>query len=146
MFPHTVTIFNAWEDADTLEQHYNLTILRGVLLDVSKGANVAKSGLTDADAATLYIPFNVRAESTTGDLKAFAAPKEFYTAADKSALWTLDSGGQSNSTSTYFVKGEVTDAMSFSKLVEAYDFAFDVSNVDVHDFGGDMAHWQVGGK
>lgn len=145
MFPHVVTVFNSWEN-DDLEQCYALTILRGVLLDVSKGANIAKSGLSDADAATLYIPFDVLAESTTGDIKTFAEPKAFYTAEDKSALWTLDSGGQSNSTSTYFVKGEVTDAMSFSKLVEAYDFAFDVSTVDVHDFGGNMAHWQVGGK
>lgn len=145
MFPHTVTIFNTWEDND-LEQHYNLTILRGVLLDISKGANIAKSGLSDADAATLYIPFNVHAESTTGDIRSFAEPKAFYSAADKTALWTLDSGGQSNSTSTYFVKGDVTDAMTFAKLSETYDYAFDVTTVDVHDFGGDMAHWQVGGR
>ena len=66
MFPHVVTVFNSYED-DDLKMHSSITILRGVLLDVSKGTNVAKTGLADADAATLYIPFSVDAVSTTGD-------------------------------------------------------------------------------
>ena len=36
--------------------------------------------------------------------------------------------------------------MSLAQLQENYDYAFDVSTVDVRDFGGDMMHWQVGGK
>lgn len=71
MFPHTVTVFNSYED-DDLKIHNSITILRGVLLDVSKGTNVAKTGLADADAATLYIPFSVDAVSTTGDKKTYA--------------------------------------------------------------------------
>lgn len=145
MFPHVVTVFNSYED-DELTMHYSVTILRGVLLDVSKGTNIAKTGLSDADAATLYIPFDVRAESTTGDAKTYAEPKEFYRAEDQQGLWTLDSGGQSNSTSTYFVKGEVTEQMSLAALKKAYDYVFDVTTVDVRDFGGDMKHWQVGGR
>nr|DAL19880.1 MAG TPA_asm: hypothetical protein [Caudoviricetes sp.] len=145
MFPHVVTVFNSYED-DDLKMHNSITILRGVLLDVSKGTNVAKTGLADADAATLYIPFSVDAVSTTGDKKAYAEPKVFYAANNPQGLWTLDSGGQSNSTSTYFVKGEVTEMMSLAELHEKYDFVFDVTTVDVRDFGGDMMHWQVGGK
>lgn len=145
MFPHTVTVFNSYED-DDLKIHNSITILRGVLLDVSKGTNVAKTGLADADAATLYIPFSVDAVSTTGDKKTYVEPKAFYSAADQQGLWTLDSGGHSSSTSTYFVKGEVSEMMSLAQLQEKYDYAFDVSTVDVRDFGGDMMHWQVGGK
>ena len=50
MFPHTVSVFNTWEDAE-LNRHYNITILRGVFLDVSQGTNIAKTGLSDADKA-----------------------------------------------------------------------------------------------
>ena len=134
MFPHVVTVFNSYED-DDLKMHSSITILRGVLLDVSK-----------ADAATLYIPFSVDAVSTTGDKKTYVEPKAFYAAENQQGLWTLDSGGHSNSTSTYFVKGEVSEMMSLAQLQEKYDYAFDVSTVDVRDFGGDMMHWQVGGK
>lgn len=145
MFPHVVTVFNSYEDND-LKMHNSITILRGVLLDVSKGTNVAKTGLADADAATLYIPFSVDAVSTTGDKKTYVEPKAFYAAENQQGLWTLDSGGQSNSTSTYFVKGEVSEMMSLKELRQAYDFVYDVSTVDVRDFGGAMRHWQVGGK
>ena len=145
MFPHAVTVFNSYED-DDLKMRYSVTILRGVLLDVSKGTNVAKTGLIDADTATLYIPFSVEAVSTTGDKKTYVDPKVFYAAKDQQSLWTLDSGGQSNSTSTYFVKGEVSEMMSLKELRQVYNFAYDVSTVDVRDFGGEMQHWQVGGK
>jgi hypothetical protein len=144
VFPHTVSVFNTWEDAE-LNRHYNITILRGVFLDVSQGTNIAKTGLSDADKATLYIPLDVAAESTTGDSKAFAEPKVFYNAEGKNSLWTLDTGGESNSTSTYFVKGEVTEEMSLAALKKAYDNVFDVSTVDVRDFGS-LQHWMVGGR
>ena len=36
--------------------------------------------------------------------------------------------------------------MSLKELRQVYDFAYDVSTVDVRDFGGEMQHWQVGGK
>ncbi len=145
MFPHVVTVFNVWED-DDLGKHYNITILRGVLLDISKGANIAKTGLSDADAATLYIPFIVTAESTTGDVKRYKEPKAFYAADNPGEFWTLDSGGESSSTSTYFAKGEISEQMSLKELRQAHEYVYDVSTVDIRDFGGDMAHWQVGGK
>lgn len=89
MFPHTVTVFNSYED-DDLKIHNSITVLRGVLLDVSKGTNVAKTGLADADAATLYIPFSVDAVSTTGDKKTYVEPKAFYAAAGSTGI--VDAG------------------------------------------------------
>lgn len=145
MFPHIVSVFNTWED-ENLETHISITILRGVLLDVSQGTNIAKTGLTNADAATLYIPFTVTAESVTGDIKQYKEPKAFYGAENQGEFWTLDSGGENSSTSTYFVKGEVAEQLSIAALKQKYDYVFDVTTVDVRDFGGDMAHWQVGGR
>lgn len=145
MFPHVVTIINSWEEND-LSKSYGLTILRGVLLDMSKGTNVAKSGLDNADSATLYIPFTVVAESVSGAAKRYVAPIDFYAADDKATLWTLDSGGKTSSTSTYFCKGELTEPMSIKELKAARDYVFDATTVDIRDFGGDMQHWQVGGR
>ena len=61
MFPHTVTLYNpetkelpANDFKPTLVHH--ITVLRGVLLDASKGSNVNQSGLEGADAVNLYIP------------------------------------------------------------------------------------------
>ena len=143
--PHTATVFNTWEDED-FNQHIVATVLRGVFIDISKAANVSKSGLTDADACKMFIPFDVRAESIDGGYKSFVNPFEFYTAEDKETLWTLDNAGQSNSTATYFVKGEVHELLTLAELKQRFE-AFDVTTVDIRDFGSDaMRHWQVGGK
>jgi len=144
--PHVVTLFNTWED-DNLVQQYNITILDGVMLDVSKADNVSKSGLDNADSARLYIPFHVNAKGTNDAKKTYLPPKQFDALTDKSGNWTLNAGGSGNSTSTYFVKGIVSTGMSLSALKSAYDYVFDVTSVDIRDFGSsDMQHFQVGGK
>lgn len=63
--PHTVTIYNIVQETDptTLDEVEKVytTILRGVMLQASKGVNVRESGLESADAVNLYIPFSVEA-------------------------------------------------------------------------------------
>ena len=45
-----------------------------------------------------------------------------------------------------FVKGEHVHPDWDAQTVEAkYDDVYDVSKVDYKDFGGEMAHWEVGG-
>lgn len=147
MFPHVVTLYNVVteEDPSTFQEktvNY-ITILRGVLLDASKASNVNKSGLEGADAVNLYIPLSVSAvDGLTGTKKRYCGPVEFWRAEDKSALWTLSDAGN-----THFVKGEaVHQDWSVQKLEAAYDDVYDVTKVDFKDFGGDMSHWEVGGK
>lgn len=89
MFPHVVTLYNTKsielpenKFEPTLVNH--ITVLRGVLLDASKGVNVNKSGLEGADAVTLYIPVNVDAvDGLTGRKKRYVGPREFWNADDK---------------------------------------------------------------
>ena len=50
-----VTLFNYWMDPDTEEEKYYRTLLDGVDLVETKGANVSKSGMDSADAVKLYI-------------------------------------------------------------------------------------------
>lgn len=148
MFPHTVTLYNT-ETAEAPETGFkpvlvnHITVLRGVLLDASKASNVNRSGLEGADAVNLYIPISVTAvDGLTGVEKRYCGPVEFWRAEDKSGLWTLSDSGN-----TYFVKGEaVHEDWSVQKLEAAYDDVYDVTKVDFKDFGGNMSHWEVGGK
>jgi hypothetical protein len=94
MFPHVVTVYNTYVETDhsTFEETTvnHITVLRGVLLDASKGSNVTKSGLESADAVNLYIPFSVEAlDGVTGIQRRYVGPVEFWKADDKSDLWTL---------------------------------------------------------
>ena len=148
MFPHTVTIYNVVQEIDpaTLDEveKVYITILRGVMLQSSKGVNVRESGLEGADAANLYIPFSVEAvDGETGATKTYAKPQEFVKAADRSGLWTLSYNG--NGGETVFVKGEfVSDNMT---VVQYHDDCYNVTKVDAMDYGSaDMQHWEVGGK
>lgn len=145
--PHTVTIYNIVRETDpaTLDEvtHVYITILRGVMLQASKGANVRESGLEGADAANLYIPFTVEAvDGKTGAAKVYAKPQEFAKAADRSGLWTLSYNG--NGGETVFVKGEfISDNMT---VVQYHDDCYKVTKVDAMDYGSaDMRHFEVGG-
>lgn len=148
MFPHTVTVYNVADEEDP-ENNFetvtvnHITILRGVLLEASKGKNVNKSGLVGADAVTLYIPFSVEAvDGVTGEAKQYTGPVEFWRAGDKSGIWTLSPGDN-----CFFVKGEaVKPEWNVQTIEAAFDDVYNVTKVDRKDFGGDMAHWEVGGK
>ena len=145
--PHTVTIVNAIENPTTLQVDYNLTVLKGVFLDVSKADNVMTSGLENADSATLFIPFSVDARSPLGEKKTYLPPKEFATAQDKSLYWTLDTGGEASASATFFVKGVASSVSSYKEFRNSHDYVFNVTTVDIRDFGSKhMQHFQVGAK
>lgn len=135
--PHTVTLVVAGAD-----DSYNAVVLRGVFLDLSKRSNINKSGLADADSATLFIPFDVGAD------KEYLPPKEYAAQEDKTDFWTLFDDGEDSGADCYFIKGEVeTDLYPFSTARNAHDYCYQVSSVDLRDFGSErMRHWQVGGR
>ncbi len=141
--PHTVTLYNIIVDKLTGKDLLYCTVLHGVMLQASKGANVRESGLEGADAADLYIPFSVNAvDGTTGEKKRYVGPQEFFKAEDRSLLWTLSYNG--NGGGSFFVKGEfVTDNETAAR---EQDDCFTVTKVDAMDYGSeDMRHWEVGG-
>ena len=137
--PHTVTLVIA--SGSDLGTVYNSVILRGVFLDLSKGSNIAKSGMADADSATLFIPFSVDAD------KQYVSPKAYEAAENKNGLWTIFDGGNESGADCFFIKGEVYDATSYADARERYDYVYQVSTVDMLDYGSEsMQHWEVGGK
>ena len=145
--PHTVTVYNSVKETDktTFEETTSLyvTVLRGVLLEASKGANVRESGLEGADAVNLYIPFGVEAvDGVTGAVKRYAGPQEFFSAADRAGLWTLSVRGDGGT--TFFVKGEYVTGSETAALM--HDDCYTLTKVDAKDFGSaDMQHWECGG-
>ena len=147
--PHTVTVYNAVENVDTLKTEMVITVLRGVFLDISEGANIVKSGLASADAAKLYIPFSIKAENgVTGEVQEYIPPKEYERTEDKEHFWTIRTTGTASSKDCFFVKGEVVEPdADFQTINGRYDYVYRVSTVDPRDFGSpDMQHWEVGGR
>lgn len=140
--PHTVTLYNTIS-SPLLGDFLYCTILRGVMLQASKGANVRDTGLEGADAANLFIPFTVEAvDGTTGVKKQYVPPQEFFKASDRSELWTLSYSG--NGGTSFFVEGEfVTDNEDAAR---AHDGCYSVTKVDAMNYGSKiMWHWEVGG-
>lgn len=141
--PHTVTVYTVGlEDLMTGEFETDITVLRGVFLDAVKAVNVQRSGLTAADAVSLYIPFSVEAvDGITLMPKKFCPPKEYRALADRSGVWTLDTED------CFFVKGEAVEpGKDFQWINGRYDYVYNVTKVDEKDFGTpDMQHWEVGG-
>ena len=142
--PHTITLILA-EEQDDGSMAYNPVILSGVFLDLNKRSNVNRSGLADADSATLFIPFSVTATAADGSAKEYLSPKAYEAEDDKSGFWTLFDGGRSGSAECYFVKGTLSDPeISYAEARDTYDYVYRVTSVD---FGRvRMHHWQVGGK
>lgn len=144
--PHVITLVNATENANE-QMEYNITVLDGVFLDLSKRKNVDKSGLSDADAATLFIPFSTVGKDTQGTTKQYISPKAYDALANKSGYWTLKEGGKSSAVECFFIKGTVSEVSSYAEAKNAYDYVYAVTSVDLRDFGSDdMQHFQVGGK
>lgn len=148
MFPHTVTVYNVLEDEKTGLPTFNITILRGVFLDISKGSNVMKSGILDADSATLHIPMGIKAvNALTGEEQKFIGGKEYERLNDVSRFWTLRTSGGTSAQECFFVKGEVAEQSEYQSMRARHDFVYDVSSVDTRDFGSkNLWHWEVGGR
>lgn len=152
MFPHTITMYNVeiYFDKTTFKDvvKNHITVLRGVLLDASKAANIRATGLTGADAVNLYIPFDVEAvDGVTGEPKTYSGPIEFWQSDDKSGIWTMSVGGTKThgvNGSCYFVKGEaVHPDLSVDAIEMMYDHVYDITSIDEKDFGS-LQHWEVG--
>lgn len=142
--PHTVTVYNVGDD-DTP----NITILRGVFLDIAQGTNIMRSGLEKADAATLFIPMPIVAvNALTGDEQQYLPPAEYEMQDNHDAYWTIGKRSTHGPNSCFFVKDEVIEPDSdYGGINSRYDYCYRVSTVDIRDFGSlNMRHLQVGGS
>ena len=77
-FNSDITIYNKVYDDNKGYDIYQRTVIKSVHFEDSKGANVIKSGLENADRASIYVPF--KAEMS----RQYISPIEFKKLDDKS--------------------------------------------------------------
>lgn len=133
----TVTLFNRSFNAETEEETYYLTLLEGVDLVETKGANVSKSGMDSADAAKLFV--------CIGDVnKTYMEPKAWdaLTEDEKKNYITF------HSTEDFFVKGDQTavdlpETDAYEWMRNNFDDVYKVTNIDKYE--DILPHFEVGG-
>ena len=141
--PHSVTLYIVTEN-DDFTQNIDTTVLEGVFLDSSNGANVNNSGANNANSATLYIPFSVKATDLYGNEKVFVDAKTYRAMQNPAGYWTMDKSGKSSVADCYFIKGAVYRTMEYREAKEQHEDVYTINRVRTLDFGSkDMQHWQV---
>lgn len=133
----TVTLFNRSFNAETEEEIYYPTLLEGVDLVETKGANVSKSGMDSADAAKLFV--------CIGDVnKTYMEPKAWdaLTEDEKKNYITF------HSTEDFFVKGDqaavdLPETDAYEWVRNNFDDVYKVTNIDKYE--DILPHFEVGG-
>ena len=134
----TVTVYNRILDVDSENETWLPSVLEKVNLVVTKGANVSKSGIEDADSAKLKIIAPVQ-------LQKYVQPKEWkcMDQQEKENHFTFTSGED------FYVEGDVSEEPIpeegfYEYMRNRYDNVFRVTNVD--HYKDIMPHLEVGGK
>ena len=132
-----VTLFNRSFNAETEEETYYPTLLEGVDLVETKGANVSKSGMDSADAAKLFVCID-DANKTYMEPKAWDA----LTEDEKKNYITF------HSTEDFFVKGDQTAADLpetdvYEWMRNNFDDVYKVTNIDKYE--DILPHFEIGG-
>ena len=133
----TVTLFNRSVNPETGGERYYPTLLEGVDLVETKGANVSKSGMDSADAVKLYIDF-------TNLAKPYLSPKAWDVLPEEEKRNYITF----HSTEDFFVKGDHTDVdlpeeSAYEWMHENFDDVYKVTTVDKYE--DILPHFEVGG-
>ena len=129
-----ITIYNKVYDEDKGYDLYQRTVIKGVHFEDSKGANVIKSGLENADRASIYVPF--KADMS----RQYLSPIEFKKLDDKSKYFTFEKGDR-------LIKGDIDFEPTTEKSIDENFDAFTITSVDIFDFGSEkMRHFELGAR
>lgn len=136
-FKDKVTLFNRYYDKQLDKECWFPTLFENVKLEITKGANINESGLSDINTAKLYIQY---AELE----KEFVEPKEWSKLSEEEKLntFTIDSA------SDFFIKGdftnvEILESRFFEDMKNNHSNVFKVSYVDRYNVV--LPHFVVGG-
>lgn len=136
----TVTLFIRAFDPETEKEKYYPTLLEGVDLVETKGANVSKSGIDSADAVKLYIDF-VDVNKT---FKPYLPPKAWDALPEEEKQNYITF----HPTEDFFAKGDRTDVelseeYAYEWIQENFDDVYKVTTVDKYE--DILPHFEVGG-
>ena len=133
-----VTIYNKYMDSITGYEIWLPTLIENVDYTATQGANITKSGLSTADAATVFINYSALP-------KPYKTPKEWQalTAEDKAKYVTFTQG------TDFFIFGDstsnvITTKGFFSDMQKRYSDCYKVTTVDRYD--DILPHFEIGGK
>ena len=133
----TVTLFNRSFNAETEEETYYPTLLEGVDLVETKGANVSKSGMDSADAAKLFV--------CIGDVnKTYMEPKAWKELSEKEKPNYITFTPAED----FFIKGDHTDLElpeegALEWVQDNYDDCYKVTTIDKYE--DILPHFEIGG-
>ena len=132
-----VTLFNRSFNAETEEETYYPTLLEGVDLVETKGANISKSGMESADAATLYVSLENMAkpyiepkawaelpEEEKANYSTFTPTDDFYVSGDKTSI-------------------SLPESNVYEYMLDNFDSVYKVTHID--KYTDVMPHLEVGG-
>lgn len=133
----TVTLFNRSYNQTTEEEKYFLTLLKGVDLVETRGADVTKSGMDSADSAKLYVDYVTLP-------KPYMEPKE----------WDALPENRKKNYITFhlardlFAKGDCTgvelpESGAYEWARDNLDSVYKVTNVDKYE--DILPHYEIGG-
>lgn len=151
MYDKTVTVFNKYTDQNDNIYWYP-HVLSGVYLIIDKAANVAKTGLDNADTANLHVKYRVvDGNKIVGD-KPYLSPTDW----EKQPNDDLP-GSITFASGDFFMQGEYAetpildsdyanrvDGGFYDYINKRHDYVFLITNV-----GGpytEMPHFEIGGK
>lgn len=133
-----VTVYNKYMDAITGYEIWLPTLIENVDYTATQGANITKSGLSTADAVTVFINYSALP-------KPYKTPKEWQalTAEDKAKYVTFAQG------TDFFIFGDstsnvITTKGFFSDMQKRYSDCYKVTTVDRYD--DILPHFEIGGK
>ena len=133
----TVTLFNRSFNAETEEEKYFPTLLENVNLVETKGANISKSGMESADAATLYVSLDNMA-------KPYIEPKEWAELPEEEKANYITF----TPTDDFYVSGdhngtELPESNAYEYMLDNFDSVYKVTHID--KYTDVMPHLEVGG-
>ena len=136
--------------ASLINQHgedFYLTILRGVMIQDMERMSVLQAGDYDSSYTKIFIPFTVDARNPDGDPVTYLTPKQYAKSMEPEQHWTLQADGDEAGRSSFFVRGEIPQAVSLAEAREAYDNVIIVTSVSTRDYGRPgMQHWEVSSR
>ena len=139
--PHVVSLINQHG------QDYYLTILRGVMVQDLERRAVLQAGDYDASYTKIFIPFAVDAQNPDGEPVTYLPPKQYAKSHEPLQHWTLQADGDEAGRSSFFVRGEIPQAVSLAEAREAYDNVIIVTSVSTRDYGQPgMQHFEVSSR
>lgn len=128
MFPHTITIFNKYEDNNRVK--YSKAVLAGVQFVLDEVSSRKNTGDSADDKVTCYIPSYVKSDKTFVDSFAF----ENDDSIDKNTTYTLSKGD-------LIGFGDISlDGLSINEYKNSRGSLYEITGITDYNLGSSLDH------